>query len=291
MRENDQKYIIWEGWISIIVNTFLFVLKYWAGIVSGSIALLADAWHTMTDTISSVIVLISGKISNKPADEEHPFGHGRAEHVAAIIVGVLLAIVAFDFTLSAYTKFRSGEPGHFGMLAVIVTALSIILKEALARYAFWTYRKSGSSVLRADGWHHRSDSLSSVVILSGIFIGKYFWWIDSALALIVAAMIAYASYEILSKEIKSFLGEEVDPELVKEIKSAVWELLGMNVYIHHFHLHKYGNHKELSCHIKLPPRMPLNEAHTICTKIEQMLKLRFEMTATIHPEPLNPETV
>jgi len=291
MRENDQKYIIREGWISIIVNTFLFGLKYWAGIVSGSIALLADAWHTMTDTISSVVVLISGRISNKPADEEHPFGHGRAEHVAAIIVGVLLAIVAFDFILSAYTKFKSGEPGHFGMLAIIVTALSIVLKEVLARYAFWTYRKSGSSVLRADGWHHRSDSLSSVVILAGIFIGKYFWWIDSALALIVAAMIAYASYEILSKEIRSFLGEEVDPELVKEIQSAVWELLGMNVYIHHFHLHKYGNHQELSCHIKLPPRMPLNEAHAICTKIELMLKLRFELTATIHPEPIDPGTV
>ena len=286
MENNSQKYVVREGWISIFTNVLLFGLKYWAGIVSGSIALIADAWHTLTDSVSSIIVLIGGKISSKPADEEHPFGHGRAEHIAAIIIGVLLAIVAFDFVLSSVEKFNSGKPGNFGVVAIVVTIISVVGKEVLAQYAFWGYRKTNSSVLKADAWHHRTDSLSSLIILIGIFIGKYFWWIDSVLGLIVALMIAYASYEILSKEIRELLGLNIDPKLIREIKSEVDDLFEREVYIHHFHLHQYGNHSELSCHIKLPAEMPLNEAHHICTRIENRIKEKFDLVTTIHPEPL-----
>jgi cation diffusion facilitator family transporter len=188
--------------------------------------------------------------------------------------------------VSAYEKFISQESVHFGAIAIAVTITSIIIKELLAQYGFWASKKTGSSVLKADAWNHRSDALASVVILVGIFLGKYFWWIDSVLTVIVAFMIAHAAYEILSKEIKALLGEEVDSELVKKITSEVTTLLQRNVYIHHFHLHKYGSHQELSCHIKLPAKMSLEEAHTICTRIEEMILLRFEMIATIHPEPL-----
>ncbi|MGQ7868393.1 cation diffusion facilitator family transporter [Sunxiuqinia sp. sy24] len=286
MKNNNHKYIVQEGWISIMTNLLLFGIKYWAGIVSGSIALIADAWHTLTDSVSSVIVLIGGKLSSKPADEEHPFGHGRAEHIAAIIIGVLLALVAFDFVLSAIEKFNSGEGGRFGTIAIVVTILSILGKEALAQYAFWGYRKTGSSILKADAWHHRTDSLSSIVILVGILVGKYYWWIDSLLAMIVAFMIAYASYEILSKEIKSLLGERIDPELIHFIKVEIDGLLEREVFIHHFHLHQYGQHNELSCHIKLPGTMSLNEAHVICTRIENRIMEKFGLVTTIHPEPL-----
>jgi cation diffusion facilitator family transporter len=89
---DNQKYIVREGWISIVGNTFLFVLKYWAGVLTGSLALIADAWHTLSDTVSSVIVLIAGRVSRKPADKDHPFGHGRAEHIAAIIILSLIHI-------------------------------------------------------------------------------------------------------------------------------------------------------------------------------------------------------
>ncbi|MGQ8336338.1 cation diffusion facilitator family transporter [Sunxiuqinia sp. A32] len=286
MKTNNHKYIIQEGWISILLNTLLFGLKYWAGIVSGSIALIADAWHTLTDSVSSAIVLIGGKISNKPADDEHPFGHGRAEHIAAIIIGVLLSIVAFDFILSAIEKFKSGEGGNFGTIAIVVTIVSIVAKEGLAQFAFWGYKKTNSSILKADGWHHRTDSLSSLIILVGIFAGKYLWWIDAFLAIIVALMIAYASYEILSKEITSLLGERIDPELIKRIKLEVDRHCDREVYMHHFHLHQYGNHSELSCHIKLPAQMSLNEAHSICSKIEDLIKVKFDLVTTIHPEPL-----
>jgi len=282
-----KKYIAREGWISIIGNTLLFVLKYWAGIVTGSLALIADAWHTMSDTISSVIVLIAGRVSRKPADDDHPFGHGRAEHIAAIIIGVLLAIVAFDFVVGAVEKFGTREKTIFGPIALIATIVSIISKEAMAQYAFWAARKVESSILKADGWHHRTDALSSVVILVGIFFGKYFWWTDAVLSFIVALMIGWASYEILSKEITSLLGESPKKELLLSIQETAQTTSLQPLHLHHIHIHNYGQHSELSCHIKLPPNMPLNEAHDICTKVEVAIQEKFGYISTIHPEPID----
>jgi len=284
--DDKNKYIIKEGWLSIIANVILFGLKYWAGIVTGSIALIADAWHTLTDSVSSVIVLIGGKISRKPADDDHPFGHGRAEHIAAIIIGVLLALVAFDFVMGSIEKFGTKEKTVFGTIAWVVTIVSIAVKELLAQYAFWGFKKTNSSILKADGWHHRTDALSSIVILVGIAIGKYFWWTDAVLGFVVALMIGYASYEILSKEIKSLLGESPSNKLLLEIRETAQKTCNKPLHLHHIHLHSYGHHTEMSCHIKLPPQMSLHDAHEICTKIEKAIKDKFGFVSTIHPEPI-----
>ncbi len=285
--QNRNKYIAREGWLSIIGNIFLFGLKYWAGIVTGSLALVADAWHTLTDSVSSVIVLVGGKISNKPADDEHPFGHGRAEHIAAIIIGVLLAIVAFDFIMGAIEKFGTKEKTVFGTVAWVVTILSIFIKEGMAQYAFWAAKKTGSAILKADGWHHRTDALSSVVILIGIAVGKYFWWTDAVLGFIVAIMIGWASFEILSKEIKSLLGERPSDELLLAIRETAQNACEQPLHIHHIHLHKYGNHSELSFHIKLPPDMTIEVAHNICSTVEDAIKKEFGFETTVHPEPIH----
>lgn len=282
-----KKYIVLEGWISIIGNTILFGFKYWAGAVTGSLALIADAWHTMSDTISSVIVLIAGRVSRKPADDDHPFGHGRAEHIAAIIIGVLLAIVAFDFIVGAIEKFGTKEKTIFGTVAWIATIVSILSKEGMAQYAFWAARKADSPILKADAWHHRSDALSSVVILIGMAVGNYFWWTDAVLTFIVAIMIGYASYEILSKEITSLLGESPKDELLLSIQETAQNTCNEPLHLHHIHIHNYGQHTELSCHIKLPPNMPLHEAHEICTKVELAILEKFGYISTIHPEPVD----
>lgn len=284
---NRKKYIVTEGWISIIGNTFLFALKYWAGIVTGSLALIADAWHTLSDSVSSAIVLIGVKISRKPADSDHPFGHGRAEHIAAIIIGVMLAVVAFDFVVGAMEKFGTKEKTIFGTVAWVVTIISIISKEVMAQYAFWASRKVESAILKADAWHHRSDALSSVVILIGLLVSNYFWWTDAVLSFIVALMIGYASYEILSKEIKSLLGESPSEELMISIRETAQQSCKQPLHLHHIHIHNYGQHTELSCHIKLPPNMPLNEAHEICTNVELAILEKFGYISTIHPEPID----
>ena len=283
---DSKKYINREGWFSIIGNIFLFGLKYWAGISTGSLALIADAWHTLTDSVSSVIVLIGGKISRKPADDDHPFGHGRAEHIAAIIIGVMLSIIAFDFVVGAANKFISREHTTFGLFAWIATIVSILVKEGMAQYAFWAAKKVNSSILKADGWHHRTDVLSSVIILVGIAVGNTFWWTDAVLSFIVAIMIGWASYKILSSEIKSLLGESPSEELLIAIQKSTKDVFDAPLHLHHIHIHTYGRHTELSCHIKLPPEMSLNEAHEICTKVENIIHTQFGFVATIHAEPI-----
>lgn len=281
---NYLKYL--EGWLSIFVNISLFILKYWAGIVTGSVAIIADAWHTLSDSISSIVVLVGVKVSNKPADKEHPFGHGRAELIASIIIGMILAVIAFEFVLESFAKLKNHEAVYFGKIAIIATVISIIVKELLAQFAFWAGKKTKSVTLKADAWHHRSDAISSVIILAGIFFGPYFWWIDGVLGMIVAVMIFYAAYKIIRDAGNPLMGEEPDIELINQISEISKQKSGWDTKVHHIHMHRYGDHTELTFHIKLPKEMNLEKAHGICSQIEKTIKSELNIEATIHSEPI-----
>jgi len=274
-----------EGWISVISNLALFFLKLWAGIISSSIALIADAWHTLSDSVSSVIVLLGVWLSGRPADKDHPFGHGRAELIASVIIGVLLGVIAFDFLLEGIQRLREGRTAHYGPIAIGVTILSILAKEALAQFAFFTYRKTGAASLRADGWHHRTDAISSVMVLAGILVAGFWWWIDGLLGILVALMIFYAAFDVLREGINSLLGESADASLVRELEMVANTTAGRNVRLHRVQLHRYGNHVEMTCHIELPPRLSLQEAHGITDSIEAAIGDQLGLQATIHPEP------
>jgi len=278
----------WEGWLSIIINMLLFGLKYWAGIVTGSIAITADAWHTLTDSISSIIILIGAKVSSKPADKNHPFGHGRAELIASLIIGVLLAVIAFSFLEKSIGILKNQEKVLYGKIAIMVTIFSIILKEILAQFAFWAWRKSGSIALKADGWHHRSDAISSLIILAGIFIGKYFWWTDGVLGLVVSILIFKAAYDIFRDSISPMLGSSPDKNLMKKVKN-ICKQINSNTRAHHFHIHEYGNHTELTFHIYLPANIYLDEAHKISEQIEDKIRESLNIESTIHMESFETE--
>lgn len=287
MRKRNKTYYAYlEGWVSILINIVLFALKYWAGIVSGSVAIIADAWHTLSDSISSAIVIIAARASKKPADKEHPFGHGRAQLIASIVIGVFLALVAFNFILESITRLRMHESANYGKVAIIVIVISILGKEFLAQFAFWTGRKSKNPSLRADGWHHRSDAISSVVVLTGIFVSDYFWWIDGALGIAVALLLFYASWEIFKESISPLLGEEPDEEFIEKIKKICYEESNMEIYLHHLHLHDYVDHKELTFHVRLPGNMKVSEAHDISTRIERRIRNDFGISSTIHFDPV-----
>ena len=143
------------GYVSIFVNTILFVIKYWAGLSSGSVAIIADAWHTLSDSITSIILVFSGFFSNKPADEEHPYGHGRFELIASIVIAVILALVAVSFIQDSISKILSKETADYGIFAISATVLSVVAKEWLARYALKLSKKIDSQSIKADAWHHR----------------------------------------------------------------------------------------------------------------------------------------
>jgi cation diffusion facilitator family transporter len=273
------------GWISILTNTLLFGLKYWAGIVTGSVAIIADAWHTLSDSLSSVIVIFSLKISRKPPDEDHPFGHGRADLIASVIIGVMLAVVALNFFIESIQRLMEREAVLYGRIALIVTIISILLKEFLAQYAFFASRKTGSKALRADGWHHRSDAISSVLVLIGIFVDEYFWWIDGVLGILISLLLVYATVEILRDSTSRILGEKPDEKLVANIRDICQRVSKIPVYPHHFNIHRYGDHVELTLHIILPADQSLEQAHLIATDIEDAIRDELGIESTIHMEP------
>jgi cation diffusion facilitator family transporter len=276
-----------EGAVSIVVNSALFALKLWVSIITGSIALAADAWHTLSDSFSSVVVIIAAKLASKKADKEHPFGHGRWEQIASIFIAFILGMIAFMFLEESIRKFLSQDNNaKFGKIAIIVTAASIIVKELLAQYAFYIGRKTGNSNVKADGWHHRSDALSSVVVLIGIFFAEKFWWIDSLLGFIIALMLFYAVFEILKEAITKILGEEPDQKLIDDITNEIKNIYKDDLNIHHFHIHNYISHKELTFHIRLKKDVSIGKGHIVASEIENTILEKFNMSATIHVEPL-----
>ena len=274
------------GIVSIVVNTLLFALKYWAGIVSGSVALLADAWHTLSDSLSSVAVIIGVKLSSRKADKKHPFGHGRIENLVAILIGIMLAIVAYEFVIESIDKLCNPDSkAIFGTLAIVVTAVSIIVKEGMAQFSFYVARKTGSTSVKADGWHHRSDALSSIIVLAGIFLQDYFWWIDAVLGICVSLILAVAVYKIIREAVDKLMGQNVPDETIENVNAIISETVGSNLKAHHFHIHNYGTHSELTFHIKLPPDMSILEGHDIADRIEKQIREKLDVESTIHIEP------
>ena len=275
-----------EGLVSVILNLLLFVLKYYAGIASASLALIADAWHTLSDSLTSLVVILGIKLSSKKPDKEHPFGHGRWEQISALIIAILLALVGVEFMKDAIAKLRGHEAADFGWLAYLATVASIVLKEGLARYAFYIARKTGNAAVKADGWHHRSDALSSLMVLAGLFLSPYFWWIDSVLGMLISIMLFYAAYGIIREAVNKILGEEPSEEVIGKVEQIVKAEMGNVAYPHHYHIHHYGDHIEFTFHIKVPGEETVEEAHRKATLIEMQIKTELKIDATIHIEPL-----
>ncbi len=275
-----------EGAISIVVNTALFAVKLYAGIITGSVALIADSWHTLSDSLSSVAVVVATKLSGRKPDDGHPFGHGRWEQIATLFIAFFLAVIAYYFAKESIERFSHKQEADFGTLAIAVTAISIVVKELLAQYAFYIGKKSGNLAVKADGWHHRSDALSSVVVLIGILFASKFWWIDSVLGIIISLMLFYAAYKIAGETVDKLLGEPPSKELKEKISSAIQSLNLGDLRLHHLHIHNYVTHQELTMHIRLDGQMSIEEGHGIATIIEKKIETDFGMEATIHVEPI-----
>lgn len=282
--ENFSAYL--SIWISIFGNIFLFILKLWAGLVSASVAVIADAWHTLSDSISSIIVLISVKVSEKRPTSKFPFGFGRSDTIASGILSIMLVVISFEFLIQGVQKLIEKETATYGIIVYVAMILTVIFKEIMAQISIWGAKKSGIKSLKADAWHHRSDAISAIVILIGVILSKFFWWIDGVLGILVALIIAFTAFDIMKDVFKSVIGESPDEEYKQKLKSIVHEAANMEVYPHHIHLHAYGNHHEVTFHIYLPPTLEILLAHEMTDAIELALKEKMNSIATIHVEPL-----
>jgi len=273
------------GSVSIVVNLVLFALKIWAGKRTGSVAMVADAWHTLSDSFTSIVVVLGLWVSGIPKDEEHPFGHGRAESIGAIIIGTLLGVVAVGFARESVHQLRMRQNLAYDSLALIVFSCSVVSKELMATISIRIGKRLNSRSLIADGWHHRSDAIASALVLVGLFFGVRFWWIDGVLGLAVSGLILYAAWEIVKEASHSLLGEPAPEDVLRQIDHYVKTHSPDIESYHRPTYHRYGEHTEMAIHIVMADELDLPSAHRHATELERDIKRRFGIVATVHAEP------
>ncbi len=272
-------------WISIFSNLILFIIKYIAGTRINSIAVVADAWHSLSDTLTSIVVIAGFWIASKPPDKEHPYGHGRAESIAAIIVATLLGMIALNFIVDSFERISGRVAVHYGYFAMAALLATVVVKETLAQYSMRIGKKLNSPALIADGWHHRSDSISSGAILLGALLAGSFWWIDGVMGLMVAALLLQATYTIMKSSVSSILGEKPTDEMVDNMKKAAYGVHPEITDIHNVKVHSYGDYHELMFDMRLPPDMAVDNAHNIATDVEKAIYKDLDIRSTVHIEP------
>ena len=285
MSEERKRIIYLEGVTSIVVNTALFAVKFYYGFVYNSIAIVTDAVHTLSDSLTSIIVIVGSRVAYRKPDSEHPFGHGRSELIASLIIGVVLGFVAYELGAESYKKLLEASTLVFSSILVIVLALSALIKELLAQWAFRLAEKYGSQLIRGDAWHHRSDALVTGVLLVAMLVGNRYWWFDGAAGLAISLLILYTAIKLLLEASSELLGRAPEKNLIDRIKHIAESASSIVLNVHHIHVHKYGEHVEVTLHVDLPDTITLEEAHKIATLIEERIKNELGYETTVHVEP------
>ena len=277
-----------------LVNVLLLVFKFVAGIVGHSAAMMADAIHSLSDFVTDVIVLVFVKISCKPKDKTHDYGHGKYETLALTIIGVALMAVAIGIIVKGAMKIAAWFNGETleapGMLAFWAAVVSIVLKEAVYRYSIYKARKLDSKAVEANAWHHRSDALSSVGTAVGIggavFLGQHWTILDPIASVVVGAFIVKVAFELLKNGIGDLMEQSLPEKVEDEIMEMVASLPGVSEP-HDLRTRRIGNHYAIELHILMDGHITLNEAHDKATEIEDMLRQCYgaETHVAVHVEP------
>lgn len=276
------------------VNLLLLVFKFVAGVAAHSSAMIADAVHSLSDFVTDIVVIAFVRISGKPQDEDHEYGHGKYETFATALIGAALLIVGigiFADSASGIVGFIRGERLEApGMLAFVAALVSVLSKEAVYRYTVIKGRRLNSKAVIANAWHHRSDALSSVGTMAGIggaiFLGDTWRVLDPLAALVVSLFIIRVAWQLVKPSIDELLEKSLPKEMEDTITAVILSFKGVRSP-HHLRTRYIGNTIAIEVHIRLDGSMTLNEAHDITKGIEAALKEKFgERTHIgIHMEP------
>ena len=275
------------GFVGIGLNIILFALKFIAGTVSGSIAMIADAFNNLSDAGSSVITLLGFKLANKKPDADHPFGHGRIEYISGLLVSVLILLMGFELLKSSFAKIRNPEPITFSLLAVLVPAAAIFVKFYMSAYNRSIGKKIKSTAMLATATDSLSDCIATgAVLLSTLIGGMAHVNVDGYAGLIVACFILFAGYNAAKDTLSPLLGQPPEPEFVHEIESIVMEQKNI-VGIHDLVVHDYGPGRVMiSLHAEVPANMDVLELHDQVDCAEEELRRVLHCEATIHMDPI-----
>ena len=282
--------------ISIIGNTFLALFKLFAGIFSHSSAMVSDAVHSFSDVFSSIVVIIGIKLSSKEPDKEHPYGHERLECVAAMILSVILFLTGSGIFYSALKNILDGNTGSItipGVFALIAALVSIVVKESMYWYTRYNAKKIDSSALMADAWHHRSDALSSVGALIGIFFARIGYPImDSVASIVIFIFIVKASIDIFMDATNKVVDHSCDEEFEKEI----YDYVKKNKDVKEIDLLRtrlFGSKVYIDLEICLDENLTLREAHDIAETIHDKLEKKYDKVkhVMVHVNPVSKKDI
>jgi cation diffusion facilitator family transporter len=276
-----------EGGLSIVVNTLLFAVKLVLGLMIGSMSLIADAVHTISDSATSVVIIVGMRAASQPSDRKHPYGHARLEAVSALVVAVLLFAGGVELLSHAIQRLRNPGLGSIPPWAVGVTAATVLVKELLARLAYGLGELIDSAALRADAMHHRTDAYSTVLVVFAL-VGAQMGYplADGVAGIAVSLFVVWSAWEIARDAVTPLLGAAPSEELLQEVQDAARvspEILG----IHDIVVHTYGEERFVSLHLEVPASMSGMEMHDMAEEAEEAVVARVGGHCTIHMDPLN----
>ena len=276
------------------INVILLLFKFIAGILGHSAAMVADAVHSLSDFVTDVIVLVFIRISGKPQDKSHDYGHGKYETLAMTLIGAALLFVAIGIIYSGAVKISIWANGEQlkapGMLALWAALVSIVLKEGVYHYSMVKARQLNSQAVEANAWHHRSDALSSIGTAVGIggaiFLGQRWTVLDPVASIIVGAFIIKVAVSLLRNGIGDLMEQSLPDAVEEEILRLAATVPGV-AEPHELRTLRIGNHYAIELHILMDGDITLREAHDKASEVEDLLKERYgeETHIAVHVEP------
>lgn len=284
------RYGYFAGIVGIVFNLLLFFIKFFVGIITGSIAVTADAFNNLSDTISSIITILGFRLSNLPPDKEHPFGHGRSEYIASLIMSFIILLVGLDFAKSSITRILDPSPVHFDIIAFILLLITIGIKVWLSLFNRFVGKKIESKALEISAFDSLGDVFASSIVLISFVVSKFTSLpLDGYVGLLVSLFILYAGYSLLKETISPLLGESPDPTLVDNIKK---ELLSYEYVtgVHDLIIHNYGVGKFMaSIHAEIPANIDIMTIHDVIDTAEREISEKLKIVLVIHMDPISIE--
>ena len=260
------------SWRGMAANLVLVAFKLAAGIIGRSSAMVADAAHSASDMLATFGVIVSFRISKRPADEDHPYGHGKAEPVAAKLVGAILIVAGLGIAIEAVRRIVARDFVRPGLIALIAAVASIVVKEAMFQIAAATAKRIRSSALMAEAFHHRSDALSSVGTFAGILGGRLGLPIlDPIAGLVVAVMIIWMGLKIIRASSDELMDAQTDPETINSVRVAATGVDGV-CDVHSIAMRKYGGDSYVDLRIGVDPSISVVMGHEIAMQVESRIR-------------------
>lgn len=275
------------SWATLIGNLILTLLKAIIGTLTGSLVVLSDAAHSASDAFSTVLVILGLRIAQQPPDDKHPYGHSRAETIVAKIIALMLILVGFNFALTAVKSIWQGEYHVPGTSALWISLFSIITKELMFQGTYRIGQKITSPALIADAWHHRSDAISSVAALIGVFFARLGYPIfDPIMTIVVAAILIKVGWDMVFSIIDELMDAQEGPEIIETLEQAVLTIEGVQS-IDDLKVHKYGADHHVDCTITVKPELNVVESHDLSHEVEDKIKDELSSVShvDIHIEP------